>query len=335
MRKKIYLKDVVIYAVIICAIVWVACLYFKDIKTDLMTKVLTFIGAIVTILFGFLGIIDFAYNNGLKILVPHSYEHYKEESAKKTIAHYTEEFFKNEVDYYTQYNDARLTYLLNQLGLDRNQFDILKKEMLKIRLMPMRDLKDAEEKMKRLLGTANIIVSQTGRPSDELVYKDVKNYINLVNVMFDDAYRKQILDCLAKLIQEKEKTDNITFDRVAVSNKGNFLLGVGISEKLNKALIRVTQDPTIFTNENWIGNFPKDVNNKTVFVHDVLVSGSQIVDSIKAINKHTMVKAVFCLVKRIEHGGEKKIKDEFPDMKIYSLLDLNEDDLEKIMNGTV
>lgn len=333
MRKKIYLKDVVIYAVIICAIVWVACLYFKDIKTDLMTKVLTFIGAIVTILFGFLGIIDFAYNNGLKILVPHSYEHYKEESAKKTIANYTEEFFKKELEYYTQYNDARLSYLLNQLGLDRNQFDKLKMEMLKIRLMPMRDLNDAKAKMKKLLGTASIIESVKEKPSDELVYKEVKNYINLTDIMFYDIYKKQISDCLAELILEKEETDNIAFDRVAVSNRGNFLLGVGISERLNKALIRVTKDPMVFKSKKWIGNFPSD--SKTIFVHDVLVSGSQIVDSINAIKEHTSVTAIFCLVKRIEHGGEKKIKDEFPDMKIYSLLDLNEDDLEKIMNGTV
>lgn len=332
-RKKnwyFYIKDVIIYSTIIMLLVFIAYQYFKDAERDKLLDLVTqYIGTIVTILLGVIGVIEFAFDNGLTFLVPNSFENYKENKLQEQTKYYLNDFFCREAEYFSQYSNSRITFLLNQLGLNRNEFDRLKMDILDIKLLPLHNLSDAQDKLKRIIKTGNIILTQDGKDSDELVYKEVKYFINFTDVMFVDDYFAQITDCLVYLIKEKTKQNNIKYNRVLISHSGNFLLGIGVSKKLNIALIKITEKPLILNTKSWIGNFSNNNLEQSIIVHDVLVSGRQIKESINKVDKNTEITAIFCLVNRLDYHGKQELEDEF-NIPIYSLVDLRDEDIEKL-----
>lgn len=332
-KRQNKLKDIVIYSIIFLILVFVAYLVFQDVTQDvILDRITQYVGVLVTILLGVVGIIEFAYDNGLTLLVPNSFENYKEKRLKEQTKRYLREFFYHEAEYFSQHSNSRITFFLNQLGLNRNQYEQLKMDILEIKLLPLHDLEDAKEKLKRIIQKGNIILLQDGKDSEKLVYKRVKYFLNFTDIMFEDDYFSQITDCLTYLINEKTKTDKITFNRILVPNRGNFLLGRGVSQKLNTALIKVTEKPLILTNKSWIGNFSQNKRDQSIIVHDVLVSGEQLKESIELVNKNTEITAIFCLINRLDYNGKKCLEDTYNDIPIYSLLDLDDENIEKLKN---
>lgn len=327
-----YIKDVIIYLVILSLLVIVAVIYFKNVTEDsILDRIIQYVGAVVTILFGMIGIIEFSFDNGLLFLVPTSFQSYKERKLSEQTKKYLNEFFSKEGEYFSQHSNSRITYLLSQLGLNRNQLNDLRMSILTIKLMPLRSLDDARNKLIEIVKCPNIVLCQEKLPTDDLVYKGVKFFINFTDVMFMDDYRNQITDCLIFLIQQKAEEKGIQFNRVAISHSGNFLLGVSVSEKLNKALVRVTERPMILKSRSWIGNFDENNENNTIIVHDVLVTGKQIRESVQLIQTHTTIKALFCLVSRLCDTEKKKFENEMK-IPIFSLLDLDDDYIMRLIN---
>ena len=88
-----YLKDCIIYAVILFALVFVGITYFENAtKADLLDLITQYVGFVATILLGFIGIIEFAYDNGLDFLVPTKFEEYKEEKLREQTKEYLKEY---------------------------------------------------------------------------------------------------------------------------------------------------------------------------------------------------------------------------------------------------
>ena len=223
-----------------------------------------------------------------------------------------------------------MTHLLNQLGLSRNQFDQLKMELLSIRLMPLRNLEDAKKKLFEIVKTAKIILTQDGMDSDQLVYKQVKYFINFTDVMFDEEYYNQITDCLVLLIKEVAGTKLNGYTNVLVSHSGNFLLGMGVSQKLNKEMIKITEKPLILHNKSYIGDFDRQTPGSSILVHDVLVSGKQLRESIRKVEAHTKVEAIYCLVNRLDFGVKAELEAELG-IPVYALIDLHDNDIEALL----
>ena len=325
-----YIKDFIIYFGIIAILILVALIYFDEVSSDNILELVTqYVGSVVTILLGVIGIIEFSYDNGLTILTPHSFINYKEKKLQEQTKRYLNEFFHYEAEYFSQHSNSRITYLLNQLGLNRNEFDQLKMEILSIKLLPMHNLEDARDKLYRVIKTGNIILSQDGMNSDELVYKQVKYFINFTDVMFIDDYYNQITDCLVYLIKEITREKKIKFNRVIISHSGNFLLGMGVSQKTNARLIKVTERPLILHSKCWIGDFSANEKDNSILVHDVLVSGKQLKESINRVNKNTHISGIFCLINRLDSKSLEEFQQELG-IPVYYLLSLDDKDIERI-----
>lgn len=321
--------DAILYLLIIGLLVFVGYLVFKEATVEnILEKIGQYIGVLIPILLGVIGVIDFCFCNGLSWLVPSTYENYKNKSMEKQTKKYLKDFFCREEEFLFQNSNRRIAFLLEQLGLNRNQFERLKMAILDIKLMPIRSLEDAEKKMREIIKIDGIIITQDGKDAANLVYKEVKYFINFTDVLFIDDYYAQITDCLTYLIKSTVEEKRISFNRILVTHNGNFLLGIGVSQKMKIALIKATEDPVIFNNQSWIGHFSDNKKDKTIVVHDVLVSGKQIKESIHKVEKNAQVVAVFCIVNRLDHNGKNEI--EKMGIPVYSLLELGDDDLEPI-----
>ena len=83
----------------------------------------------------------------------------------------------------------------------------------------------------------------------------------------------------------------------------------------------------IFENQPWDGELSP--NDKVIIVHDVLVSGGQVVAAMKNLqNFGVEVIAVYCIVNRLECPGEEKIIQEDEDCQVRAMLGLNDQIIE-------
>ena len=334
-NNSIYLRDLIIYVLLIALLVYIGFIIFsnsEDSENNIIILITEYIGIFVTILLGVVGIFEFAYDNGLPFIVPHTFSEYKEKRYREQTKQYLKDFFVAEAEYFSQHSNSRISYFLNQLDLSRNEFDILRMNIYSIKLMPLHSLEDAQDKLTTIIKSGNIIINQENHPSEALVYHEVKYFINFRDIMYVDDYQKELSSCLALLIKSNINPQGI--NRIIVPEKSDDQLGLCISHLLYIPLIKVTQTPFILKDRCWYGNFSSS-KNSSIIVHDVLVSGHQIIDSIEKIKAHTSVVAIFCLINRL-CDPEKKTQFQ-QDLKrilgqeipVYSLIELTDEDIEK------
>lgn len=322
-----YIKDVIIYLFTLVILVVVGYNYLKDIEvTDLLNELSSYVGTVVIILFGIIGIMDFALSNGLKFLVPKSYENYVYNKERKLIKSVLNDFLHTEIGFLTEYGNSRIAFFLEQLGLSQNDFLSLQSKLITIKLLPIKDCVDAREKLKKIIYECKLIVNQEELESNRLIYKKVKYFINLANIVYIDDYCAELVDCMGMLISETIPNELNGINKIIVPYDGNNMLGLELSKKLGKSIINVTKSPKIFSDEMWIGNF-NGTNNEGIVILDVLVTGDQVLKSIKSINSHCVIKYVFALINRTDHDGKEVL--ERAGYKVFSLMDICDDDIKK------
>lgn len=326
----IKLKDILIYSLILFCIIVIGHNSLKDIpKESLLLELSSYIGTIVIILFGFVGIFDFAYTNGLYFLVPSSYEKHINKKYNKIITYGINNFVNSNFEYLNQYDNTRISLLLNQLGISQNDFNLLKIKIIEIKMLPLKTLSDAKVKLKKIINNNDIIIKQDEYSSNQLVYKKVKYFINLTNISYIDDYCNELVDILIMLIKETIPNELNHINKIIIPYNSNRLLGLGTAKQLGKSVVNVTQEPKIFKNECWEGVFDKTYN-EGIIVHDVLVTGEQIIKSLDKINTHCTVKYIFCLINRTDNIGKKEIESK--GYKVFSVLDIHDDQLINFNN---
>ena len=77
------------------------------------------------------------------------------------------------------------------------------------------------------------------------------------------------------------------------------------------------------------GNFSENESDASIIVHDVLVSGAQLEESMKIVGSKTKITGIFCLVNRLDYEGREKLATEYG-IPIFSLLDLKDENIEKL-----
>lgn len=127
---------------------------------------------------------------------------------------------------------------MNQLGLTKEQFEDVQFEILKIRLMKEGTLEEIQDKLKAIIIQPFVLVKRSDYESAELVYNAVRYYINFVDIMYSSLNR-DICSMLAAFIKEKLGKNINKVEKIVVSENGNFLLGLGVSEELNKAFVKM------------------------------------------------------------------------------------------------
>ena len=202
-----------------------------------------------------------------------------------------------------------MNFFMSQLGITTSQLDNIRLELIRMRCMPLSNLEDAKEKIKKYVkNDYPFVIDQKKIDSARLSYKKVKYYLNFTDPMFLPDYSREIASWLAFLVQQQ--TNNFqTIDKLIIPYDSNFLLGVEVGRCLGKPVVRMRYSKGKIINEQpWEGNLlPSD---RVIILHDVLVEAKQIVHALNHLPKTCEILGVYCLITRKEWDGAKVLKDK-------------------------
>lgn len=274
------------------------------------------------IMLSFVSLVDIASYANWSICVPDFFEFAKEKKHEQDVKTYMEVYIKEDANFLQDYNQERISFVMSQLGITRDQFDKIRLELIKMRCMPLKNLDDAREKLERLVTSdAPVIIDQKAIHASDVCYTKVDYYINIIDIMFMPDYASEISSILAFLI--KEKTDDLSkIDKLVIPYDSNFLLGVEVGKKLGKSIVKMRHKKgRIEIHKIWDGDL--GLTDRVIIIHDVLVSGDQIIDTINKIPDSCAIVGFFCLIARKEWGGKKRVMNK--GIPCYEVMEINDD----------
>lgn len=296
---------------------------------------------ITTLTIAFLGIVtilDLFQAFGWDVLVPTYITEAKakkeEDVVKKVIDTYygkdfsrfselLEVYFKKDLAYVKSNQQTRADYILHRLGIKRSE---MLDELIRLRAMPLADKEAAIKRIEYLLKEMPaIIIKQAEDPADR-TYKEVQFYIDFISSMRDNEYGKELSQTFSRYIELDIKDRSIEgVTKVVIPADSNFLLGFKVAENLDcPPVIMRTKKGRIFENRPWDGEL--SCSDKVIIVHDVLVTGDQIVNTMKTLKSFGVeVSGVYCIVHRLEYSGCEKIHLQDWRCTIQAMLDLNDE----------
>ncbi len=317
--NKTIIKDVAL-AVVFLLIVGAAVLshFMKNGLDDIggmIEQVLLIVLALGTL-------VDISSHIGFSPLVPSFIEKHKE----KTYIRERQEYIREDIKFFKDYNEERIGYILSQLGIRMDQFDKIRLELIKMRCLPLKSIEDAKEKIKILVTSDYpIVINQDKFDSSKINYKKVKYYINIMDIMFYTDYARELSSILAFLIQEESDLPKI--DKLVIPYDSNFLLGFEVGRQLGKPVVKIRpKDGKIVKEQCWDGDLK--ITDRVIIIHDVLVSGEQIIDTIQKIPKSCTVLGLFCMI--VRKGGKGKEKIEKMGVPCHRVIELNDEIIHKL-----
>lgn len=309
-----------------------------------INQIFTFIGAVAFILFGIVGMYEFLYTYGLHMLLPPFYLKYKEQHDEKTARTMMKTYYQQDIKFIQQYERERSNRILQAMGITEKQFHHIQYELLRARVMPDRTLEDIQEKLRGLIYQKEFIVDQSNIPQEERVYKQVDYFLNLYTALYDPQLCDDVGEIMAKYIQlclEDEPLERRNIDYIIVPHGSNLLLGLAVGKHLQKPVIAVQSEERIEKNKFWDGHY-KPVygrKNNVVIVHDVLVSGRKIYNSLEKLKLGMEpdtygVLGLYCLVryKHEDHKPEEALGKAGIE-KCHCIVDTDETILTNVIKG--
>lgn len=304
-----------------------------------INEIFTFIGALAFILFGITGVYEYLYSNGMEILVPPCYKKNKKRNALKQAEYMMEVYYQKDIDFIQEYEEQRMNYLVQSLGVNEKQFYHLNYHMLRARITSERSVFDVRQKAKKALLDKCFIVNQAEISIPNRVYQNVDYFINMYTALYDVAICKTVVELMVRYLEASLRENIELIDYLIIPRGSNLLLGLEIGKILRKPVIAILHEERIYKNVYWDGNYKckeGEVNN-IVIIHDVLVTGKRIYESIDLLPRDTYsVMGVFNLFQynHKEYNGVAKLcEHNIPRNKIYSLLEIDEKLLKDIYDG--
>ena len=136
------------------------------------------------------------------------------------------------------------------------------------------------------------------------------------------------------IYRKRSEIMDANLDIVMTPTHGNFLLGFDVNALLGKHYIKMIPKNKVFGNNYYEGVIPE--RNDTdginiILVHDILVSGGQIIESIDEIRTvfGNCNICVFSLVYRNCGDALTMLQRKYDNIKFYNLLEYSEDDIDK------
>lgn len=299
-----------------------------------INDIYTFIGAIAFVLFGIVGIYEFAYLNDIRFLVPPMYVRAKESNLLKQAEKMMEVYYKRDIEFITEYEKERTEYLLQAMGIEERQFRYINYEIIKARIKPDRNIHSLKRKAKKILFHKEFIIDQSKWELSEIVYDKVNYFLNMYTALYDT----DLCQCVARIMSQflvLSLGKNIEeVDYVMVPEGSNFLLGLEVARQLHKRIICFNGEERIQKKVFWDGGYDDGKRNNIIVIHDVLVSGKRIYESIEKLPADTYdLMGIYSLFRYmndnfrpIDNFKEHKI----PEKKVNWLLEIDEDLLKKI-----
>lgn len=235
-----------------------------------------------------------------------------------------ESYFKQDHIFAKSCDQARINYILNQLGIKQRQYDDLLDGLAKMRVMDLNEIDDVRERIEHLLKTAkDVVIKQDIEPADRTM--DVDYYIDFISITRDKLYRDELAKTFAYYIKHSAPIEYKKVTKIIIPSDGNYLLGAITGEilELPQVFIKSGTKGTHSVLDPWDGKL--DANDCVIIVHDVLATGSQVVDAIdKIMKRHPTIEilGIFCIVCRSDMSGKQILLAK--KCKLFSILELDD-----------
>lgn len=326
---KKYIKDIIIYLFVVALIIWAGYQFIYRDNSIFLDNIANYATKLIIIVFSFISVFEISYLVGFDILVPESYKNFKVNQQKKNISLYTEEYFKNEIDFIKTYDAERINYILSQMGISKSSYN---RELLLnlIRIKSYKRNSNYDKQIEEIIKLNKVVMQEHDLPSGNLL-NGVNYYINFYDVMNDEELSEILSNAIVYLICNNIAPDDLACAKIVVAYGSNFALASAVSKKLNKQIVHCFQNERIQTNRYWEGEL--NSQDKLIFVNDVLVTGTQFIESREKLPNSCTILGVICLIRRSEFDGKEQIIKEFGDeCKVNTLLDLNDFQIESIIH---
>lgn len=195
-----------------------------------LEEIYNFIGATAFVLFGIVGIYEFAYLNGIPFLAPPAFIKVKETNYLKQSEKMMRLYYEKDIDFIEQYEKERTEHLLQAMGLEEKQFRYINYEIIKARVKPRRSIYALKCHAKKIIFHNEFVVDQTGLDYSSIVYNKVNYFLNLYAAVYDEKLCKSLAEIMSQylLLSLQEKIAEI--DYIIIPQGGNFLLGLEVGK---------------------------------------------------------------------------------------------------------
>ena len=292
------------------------------------------IGDLVIYMLGLVGIFEFGYDNGLTMVVPDNFISYKEKRLEKQTKEYLHAFFDEETNYLRYHEDDRLADTLSIMGLSAEGYREVQAKVLEARLAPMHDMESARQKLMDLVFYSDSVIDMH-KDAEQIASSSLRYYMKVHDLMHNSRQSSQIAKILATFIRLKCEEQNIRLadvDVIMVPHSGNFLLGLEVSKLLGKRFIKMIPPDKKVSNYSFEGVLPRKARSndiRVVMVHDVLLSGKQILESAQELCDtvpNCQIVGLFSLIYRNVFNG-KEILERDNNLKCFNLVELTEEEI--------
>lgn len=284
---------------------------------DTVSLIIIYLLGIKTI-FDILGSPDFF---GIKFFSKRKHKD-EEERIKKIIS----DIYKNERHFLLDIEKDRIDTFLSQVGLNKDQFQQVKFEILRLRRLPIRNPKEIEETLKKICASPLVLVDQS-KFSTGKEYSKVNYFLNFTDIIFEENLKFNLAQMMKNFIESNIPPEEFPQMKIVIPVQGNYLFGEMVANVLKIPLVKMRETPLIFRGKFWEGPFEN--NDKVIIINDVLVTGDQIIKSIEHFPNGAKAIYFFSLVNRTEWAGKKRLEEK--GLVVKSILDLCDDDIEKML----
>lgn len=247
----------------------------------------------------------------------------EEERVKKIILN----FYKNERHFLLEIEKDRINTFLSQVGLNKDQFEKVKLQILKLRRLPIRNRKEIEEALKEICTFPLVLIDQS-KFSTGKIYARVNYFLNFTDIVFEETLKFNLAQMMKSFIHSSTSPKEFQkINKIVIPFQGNYLFGEKVASELKIPLVKMRETPLISPGKFWEGTFEK--NDKVIIINDVLVTGDQIIKSIDYFPDGASVIYFFSLINRTEWTGKKKLEER--GITVKSILNLCDEDIKKII----
>lgn len=323
--------------------------FFSDfwgaVKAGSLAEWYTFIGAGVIVLIGMAGVYEYGYLNNMSFLVPPSYVSHKETSMLKSAQKMMELYYRKDIDFIKTYEEKRLDTILQTLMLTQEQFNQVRYEFLRVRANVYDGLDSMQKAAKDLFLHREFIIDLTSLDPCDRVYHDVNYYLNLYSALYDKKLCEDAARLMYNFLDNKLKNDLGKIDCFIVPQGSNLLLALEVGRRTGIPIASVQYRVRtkkgdyldgIYKRRQGGGEPADPLDMKPVriaILHDVLVSGGRIIESLEKLPGPYELMGVFSIIHYVRPDNkefkkfrqDKRVKD-----KLHCILALTEDEVRQI-----
>lgn len=219
--------------------------------------------------------------------------------------------------------------------MNAKQFEYINYQIVKARNMPEKNCYDLQCKVEKLILQNEFIIDLTSVEPSQRKYKNVDYFVNFYQAMYNDQMRVDVAHIMKSYIELLLGAEITKIHYIVIPEESNFLLGLEVGKELHKSVISITNKERIINDVYWDGYYDKNNRNNIIVLHDVLVTGTCIYESLKKLPGETYnLFGVFCLCK-YNHKGYQPIQNleehGIDGTRVKCLFEVDEDILRKVV----